>query len=281
MIYTPAWQPYYYAILCLIGLYSLPAIADIKLEGPLIQGGLVIGYTTPGSTVWQQHIPIRVSKEGVFLLGFDRDMPTETELKIKYPDGRVTQRRLTIQQRQYAIQRINALPNNKVNPMRKQDLAHIRADNSALKAARKRDDDRQDFAQGFIWPATGPISGVYGSQRILNGQKKRPHYGVDIARPTGTPVVAPAAGIITLAKPNMFYSGGTVLIDHGHQLTSSFLHLSKLDVQVGDRVRQGQLVGEIGATGRATGPHLDWRMKLRAYQIDPQLLVPPMPRKTP
>lgn len=281
MIHTPAWQGYYYAILCLIGLYSLPVAAEIKLEGPLIQGGLVIGYTTPGSKVWQHNIPIRVSEDGVFLLGFDRDMPTRTEIKVKYPDGRFEQRHLTIRQRQYAIQRIDALPNNKVNPMRKQDLAHIRADNRALKAARQRDDDRQDFAQGFMWPVTGPISGVYGSQRILNGQKKRPHYGVDIARPVGTPVVAPAAGIITVAKPNMFYSGGTVLIDHGHQLTSSFLHLSKLNVKVGDRVRQGQRVGEIGATGRATGPHLDWRMKLRAYQIDPQLLVPPMPRNTP
>lgn len=270
-----------YSIICLTSLYSLAAIAEITLEGPLIQGGMVIGYTTPGAKVWQHNIPIRVSDDGVFLLGFDRDMPKQSDLKVKYPDGRFEHRRLNIQQRDYAIQRINQLPSNKVNPMRKQDLEHIRQDNQALRAARQRDDDRQDFMQGFIWPVTGPISGVYGSQRILNGQKKRPHYGVDVARPTGTPVVAPADGIITLAKPNMFYSGGTLLIDHGHQLTSSFLHLSKLQVQVGDQVRKGQQVGEIGATGRATGPHLDWRMKLRAYQIDPQLLVPPMPRHTP
>jgi murein DD-endopeptidase MepM/ murein hydrolase activator NlpD len=268
-------------MVCLTSLYSLPAIAEIRLEGPLIQGGLVIGYTSPGSKAWQNNIPIRVSEDGVFLLGFDRDIPIHSTVKIKHPNGQLEQRHLYIQPREYTIQRIDHLPSNKVTPRSKKDIAHIQRDNQALRAARKRDDDRQDFAGGFIWPVTGRISGVYGSQRILNGKKKRPHYGVDIARPTGTPVVAPAAGIITLAKPAMFFSGGTLLIDHGHQLTSSFLHLSKLNVKVGDQVYQGQKVGEIGATGRATGPHLDWRMKLRKHQIDPQLLVPPMPRKTP
>lgn len=283
MILTRKRQQRRYTILmaCLACLYSLPAVAEIKLEGPLIQGGLVIGYTTPGSKAWQNNLPIRVSEDGVFLLGFDRDMPARSSVKVKHPNGRLEQRHLSIQPRDYAIQRIDHLPSNKVTPRSKKDIAHIQRDNQALRAARKRDDGRQDFADGFIWPATGRISGVYGSQRILNGKKKRPHYGVDIARQTGTPVVAPAAGIITLAKPTMFFSGGTVLIDHGHQLTSSFLHLSKLNVKVGEQVRQGQQIGEIGATGRATGPHLDWRMKLRKYQIDPQLLVPPMPRKTP
>jgi murein DD-endopeptidase MepM/ murein hydrolase activator NlpD len=123
----------------------------------------------------------------------------------------------------------------------------------------------------------GPISGVYGSQRILNGEPRRPHYGVDIAVPVGTPVRAPAPGIVTLAVPDMFFSGGTLIIDHGHRLSSSFLHLSKLHVDVGDRVEQGDLVAEVGATGRVTGAHLDWRMNLRDRRIDPQLLVPAMP----
>ena len=260
-------------IFCL--LLSLPIQAETHLTGPLIQGGLMIGTTMPGATVWQDDQPVRVSREGTFLIGFDRDMPTISQLKIRYLDGLTEHRTLSIEQRQYAIQRIR-LPHHKVAPMTPQAVRRVRRDRHLLTQARRRDDDRQDFSTGFVWPVTGPISGVYGSQRILNGQKKRPHYGVDVARPTGTPIVAPAAGIVTVAEPDMFYSGGTLVIDHGHQLTSALLHLSELSVQVGDRVHQGQLVGRVGATGRATGPHLDWRMKLRQYQIDPQLLVPPM-----
>ncbi|MEM6406422.1 MAG: M23 family metallopeptidase [Pseudomonadota bacterium] len=265
-------------IFCLI--LSLPAQAETILTGPLIQGGLVVGTTTPGASVWQDDQPVLVSRDGTFLIGFDRDMPATSQLKIRQPDGQTEYRTLPIEQRQYAIQRIQ-LPDHKVAPMTPQAVRHVRRDSRLLKQARRRNDDRQDFSAGFIWPATGRISGVYGSQRILNGQKKRPHYGVDVARPTGTPVVAPAAGIITVAEPDMFYSGGTLVIDHGHQLTSALLHLSELAVRVGDQVQQGQLVGRIGATGRATGPHLDWRMKLRQHQVDPQLLVPPMPGTTP
>ena len=128
----------------------------------------------------------------------------------------------------------------------------------------------------FIWPTIGPISGVYGSQRILNGKPKWPHYGVDIAVPTGTEVRAPAGGVVTLAHPDMFYSGGTLIVDHGHGLSSAFLHLSKLRVKTGDKVKQGDVIAEVGATGRATGAHLDWRMNLFNRRIDPQLLVSPM-----
>ncbi len=259
---------------CLLLSVSAQAAAT-SLDGPLIQGGLIIGTTTPGASVWQDDQPVRVSSEGKFLLGFDRDMPATSRLKIRQADGQIEQRILPIQQRQYAIQRIQ-LPNHKVAPMTPEAIRHTRRDRRLLIQARRRNDDRQDFIAGFIWPVTGPISGVYGSQRILNGQKKRPHYGVDVARPTGTPVVAPAAGIITVAEPDMFYSGGTLIIDHGHQLTSALLHLSELSVRVGDRVQQGQLIGRVGASGRATGPHLDWRIKLRQHQVDPQLLVPPM-----
>lgn len=144
-------------------------------------------------------------------------------------------------------------------------------------AARRTDDPRLDFMQSFIWPSIGPISGVYGSQRILNGQPRRPHFGVDVAAPTGTPVRAPAAGIITLAHPDMYFSGGTVILDHGHGVSSSFLHLSRIHVQVGQRVEQGELIAEIGATGRVTGPHLDWRMNWFGQRIDPALLVGAMP----
>jgi len=131
--------------------------------------------------------------------------------------------------------------------------------------------------EGFVWPVTGRISGVYGSPRIYHGTPGTPHYGVDVARPTGTPVMAPAAGEVTLAELDLFYSGGTVILDHGYGLSSSFLHLSEVSVSVGDHLLPGDVIGAIGATGRATGPHLDWRMSWLNQRIDPQLLVPPMP----
>jgi murein DD-endopeptidase MepM/ murein hydrolase activator NlpD len=130
---------------------------------------------------------------------------------------------------------------------------------------------------GFIWPLEGRISGVYGSQRILNGTPRRPHFGVDIAASVGTRAMAPADGVVTLAHPDMFYSGGTLIIDHGHGLSSTFMHLHRILVNKGQRVRGGEPVAEVGATGRVTGPHLDWRMNLFTKRLDPQLLVEPMP----
>jgi murein DD-endopeptidase MepM/ murein hydrolase activator NlpD len=242
-----------------------------------VQGGLVIGKTLPGSRVYQDGQALRVSAAGDFLLGFTRDAPPESKIRVELPTGEVSEETLTVEAREYRIQRIDGLPDRKVTPRSSEDLAHIRRDVVAARKARARDDDRQDFLAGFDWPVTGPISGVYGSQRILNGEPRRPHFGVDVAAPVGTPVRAPAAGVVTLADPAMFFSGGTLIIDHGHKLSSSFLHLSKLHVAVGERVEKGELIGEVGATGRVTGAHLDWRMNLRDRRIDPQLLVPPMP----
>ena len=132
-----------------------------------------------------------------------------------------------------------------------------------------------------MWPVEGPISGVYGSQRFYNGEPRRPHFGVDVAVPTGTIVRAPAAGRVTLAEPDLYFSGGTVILDHGYRLSSSFLHMSEVSVQVGDELQAGDIIGAVGATGRATGPHLDWRMNWREERIDPQLLAPPMPKPMP
>jgi murein DD-endopeptidase MepM/ murein hydrolase activator NlpD len=250
---------------------------DLHLEGELVQGGLILGKTLPGSRVSQDGEAVRVSRSGDFLLGFTRDAPTRSLLRVELPDGAVIERELNVAQREYQIQRIDGLPPGKVTPRKPEELARIRKDVADVVRARARDDDRQDYLYGFIWPVTGPITGVYGSQRVLNGEPRRPHYGIDVAAPVGTPVKAPAAGIVTLAVPDMFFSGGTLIIDHGHQLSSSFLHLHEMHVQVGDRVEQGQVVAEVGATGRVTGAHLDWRMNLRRHRIDPELLVPPMP----
>ncbi len=185
---------------------------------------------------------------------------------------------MKIAKRDYRIQRIDGLPPRKVTP-KAEDLKRIRQETALVKAARRRDDPRTDFMRGFIWPAKGRVSGVYGSQRILNGQPRRPHFGVDVAGPVGTPVVAPADGVVTLVHPDMFFSGGTLVIDHGHGLSSSFLHLSEVLVKEGQRVKQGELIARIGATGRVTGAHLDWRMNLFDTRIDPQLLVGDMTPK--
>jgi murein DD-endopeptidase MepM/ murein hydrolase activator NlpD len=265
----------------LLSLWLLGAVAiadgGLMLDGRMVQGGLVYGKTLPGSSVTQDGQTVRVSAEGNFLLGFTRDAPAESMLEVRLPDGTRVSRTLEVAPREYRIQRIDGLPQGKVTPRKPEDLERIRRDAAAVNRARGRDDDRQDFLAGFDWPVIGPISGVYGSQRILNGQPRRPHFGVDIAVPVGTPVRAPAPGIVTLAVPDMFFSGGTLMIDHGHKLSSSFLHLSKLHAKVGDRVEKGDLIAEVGATGRVTGAHLDWRMNLRDRRIDPQLLVPPMP----
>jgi murein DD-endopeptidase MepM/ murein hydrolase activator NlpD len=260
-----------------LGAVEAPADAPYRLTGEAIQGGLMVGSTLPGSEVWQDDQPLRVSAQGDFLLGFTRDAPATSALRIELPDGAVLRKTLQVAEREYRIQRIDGLPERKVTPRSPEDLARIRRDAVAVKKARARDDDRQDFLSGFAWPVLGPITGVYGSQRVLNGEPRRPHFGVDVAAPVGTPVRAPAPGIVTLAEPDMFFSGGTLIIDHGHRLTSSFLHLHKLHAKVGERVEQGDVVAEVGATGRVTGAHLDWRMNLRDRRIDPELLVPPMP----
>ncbi len=255
------------------------ALAGTRLEGHLTQGGVLFGHTEPGSTLRLDGQPVKVSPDGRFVIGFGRDAKPRHRLAIRYPDGRGEQRELRVERRKYRIQRIDGLPPRKVTPRSKKDLAHIRRDIEKVKKARARVDERLDFTHGFNWPVIGPITGVYGSQRILNGKPKRPHYGVDVARPVGTPVHAPAPGIVTLAEPDMFYSGGTVIVDHGYGLSSSFLHMRKVLVKVGQRVEQGDVIGELGATGRATGPHLDWRMNWLKQRVDPALLAGPMPKE--
>ena len=139
--------------------------------------------------------------------------------------------------------------------------------------ARERDDARTDFAQPFAWPVEGRVSGRFGNQRVYNGTPGSAHSGMDIAAPNGTPVLAPAAGVVTLAAPDFYLTGGTLLLDHGHGISSNFLHLSRIDVQVGDRIEQGQVIGAVGATGRATGPHLHWGMNWFDTRIDPLLVL--------
>jgi len=260
----------------LLSLFIMaPAFADLSLKGSFTQGGLLEGEVTPGAEVTFNSHAVRTSDQGVFLIGFGRDEPLSNRLKVTYANGSVEQRNIELVKREYDIQRITGLPANKVTPP-KHDWKRIKAEGLLVKQARLRDDKRTDFLSGFKWPAIGRISGVYGSQRVLNGKPRRPHFGVDVAGPVGTKVVAPADGLVTLVHHDMFYSGGTLIVDHGQGLSSSFLHLSKIWVKEGESVKQGDLIAEIGATGRVSGPHLDWRINLFKKRLDPALLVGPM-----
>lgn len=257
-------------------LWSTATLAETTLSGDFVQGGLVQGKTMAGSRVALDGTPVRVSADGVFIFGFHRDAPKTAVLEITAPDGALDRRMLEVAAREYAIQRIDGLPLKMVTPP-PETLARIRREIAEIKAARSRDRPETGFLSGFVWPANGRISGVYGSQRILNGEPRRPHFGVDVAAPVGTPVVAPADGVVTLAVTDHYYTGGTIILDHGHGLSSSFLHMDSVTVKTGDRLRQGDPMGTIGATGRSTGPHLDWRMNWFDRRLDPALLVPPMP----
>ena len=248
------------------------------MDGPRTQGGLVRGHAPPGTTVQFDGAPVRVSDDGWFLVGFGRDASPRAELEIVYPNGQRVRRILNVEPREYRIERIDGLPPRKVTPRSEADLARIRTDAEMVRRARETDHPRTDFLDGFMWPTRGRISGVYGSQRILNGEARRPHYGIDVAAPVGAKVLAPASGLVTLAHPDMFLSGGTLIVDHGHGLSSAFLHLSRILVKPGDHVEQGQPIAEVGASGRATGPHLDWRVNLFDRRLDPELLAGPMPR---
>ncbi|EDZ68519.1 M23 peptidase domain protein [Nitrosococcus oceani AFC27] len=248
----------------------------LEFKGILQQGSLVIGQTEPGTQIFLDGRQVRVSKDGKFLIGFGRDAKPESILKLVTPDGTYETRELKVAQRQYQIQRIEGLPSRKVTP-RTEDLARIRQEAALVRKARELDDSRTGFLSGFIWPVQGTISGVYGSQRILNGQPRRPHYGIDIAAPIGTPVRAPADGLVTLVHSGMFFSGGTLILDHGYGLSSAFLHLHRILVKEGQQITQGEVIAEVGATGRVTGAHLDWRINLFQTRLDPQLLVAPMP----
>ncbi|MBE9539156.1 MAG: M23 family metallopeptidase [Proteobacteria bacterium] len=248
------------------------------------QGGFVWGKVSPGSVVSVDGSELDVLADGTTFLGFGRDAGATVEISVSGPDGgERCSETIEITAREYRIQRVEGVPAKTVHPPKEQ-LQRIRREAALVRAARAdrlaRPDLLQGVLDGFIWPVEGPISGVYGSQRYYNGEPGRPHYGVDVAAPTGRIVHAPAAALVTLAQPDLFYSGGTIVLDHGYLLSSSFLHMSKVLVKVGDEVKAGDIIGEVGSTGRATGPHLDWRMNWRSERIDPQLLAPAMPKPT-
>ena len=247
----------------------------IFLKGRPTQGGLIIAQTNGQSQVKINNKNTQVTDDGYFMIGFGRfdDKPVNIAITFKGVTYKTT---VTPTLRSFPTEVIDGLPTNKVTPPA-EVYTQIKADNIKVAKARGFMDLRTDFLQHFIWPAQGRVSGVYGSRRILNGKPKRPHYGMDIANDKGTKVVAPASGIVRLAETGMYYTGGTIIIDHGYGLSTTFMRLSTISVKVGSHVSQGEKIGEIGMTGRATGPHLDWRVNLGKTRLDPQLIIGPNP----
>ncbi len=248
------------------------ALAQDFLQGEWVEGAMLVGRIDLDARVTFKGKPVMLGTDGIFVIGLHRDEPAEVELEVAWPSGEVQRWRHAVQQRDYQIQYVEGIAQNIMEPSA-EELEIIWRDTVMTRDAKALRDDRLDFLANFDWPLLGRITGVYGSQRVYNGEPGTPHYGLDIAAPTGTPFFAPAAGVVTLAVPDMFYSGGTVILDHGHGVSSSFLHMSKIDVAVGDRLEQGDRIGEVGATGRVTGPHLDWRMNWEDSRIDPALLL--------
>jgi murein DD-endopeptidase MepM/ murein hydrolase activator NlpD len=250
------------------------AQADARIVFParVQQGAMVVGKVPPGSRVEYAGRSLRSTGYGTVVFGVGRDQAAPVQVTVVRPDGSRHVAEIAVAARDWPVQRVDGVPPKTVDPP-PEIAERIRREQAQVTAARERDDDRADFAKAFVWPVQGRISGRFGNQRVYNGKPGSPHSGMDIAAPTGTPVKAPAGGVVTFAGPDLYLTGGTLLLDHGFGISSNFLHLSRIDVKVGDRVEQGQVVGAVGATGRATGPHLHWGMNWFDVRIDPLLVL--------
>jgi len=257
-----------------IGCPVASPVRTSYLPTSVSKGALVLGRTAADARVEFDGRVLAVEADGGFVFGVGRDATGPLVVRITHPGkgAQAVVHRIAVTPRDWPIERIDGVPPATVNPP-PAIAARIAREQALVAAARQRDDRRGDYAQPFVWPVQGRISGRFGNQRIYNGTPKSAHSGMDIAVPNGTPVRAPAAGVITFAAPDLYLTGGTLVLDHGHGVSSNFLHLSRLDVKPGDRVAQGQVIGAAGATGRATGPHLHWGMNWFDVRVDPLLVL--------
>jgi murein DD-endopeptidase MepM/ murein hydrolase activator NlpD len=250
-----------------------PAELPLTFRGTPQQSGIIIGQTVPNATIDGAGIATAAGSDGSFIIGFDRDAPPTATIVVT-SGGRSARRVLNVAPRSYQVRTISGLPSATVNPP-PQAMAKIERE-AALKARAftSRDQIARGYAERFRWPlASVRVTSPWGAVRRLNGALQRPHYGIDLGGATGTPIYAPASGVVIMAEPDMHFEGGIIAIDHGQGLISIYLHQSRLIAQVGQRVAAGTQIGAIGAKGRATGPHLCWRLRWRGRQLDPSLLV--------
>ena len=279
-ISTVASMPFAYADVELNGqkeALSSQEQVNVVLNGKFTQGALLRGQAPAGAKVTLNGETVQTNKDGKFVVGFEREAPLQQMLVVKLDNGQKWQRDITLEKREYNIQRIDGLEQKMVSPPA-EVTARIKQDNINVANARSGNTDLDALFTRFEWPAKGVISGVYGSQRILNGVPKWPHYGLDIANETGTPVYAPVDGVVTMVD-DLYYSGNTLILDHGMRVFSTFLHMDTITVEVGETVKQGEQIGTIGSTGRSTGPHLDWRINLGNTRLDPQTIISGSPEE--
>jgi murein DD-endopeptidase MepM/ murein hydrolase activator NlpD len=253
---------------------SVQSADDLVLNGRLVQGGHVLGRTWPRALIFVDGEALTAaSASGAFIIGFDRDAPASVELEAR-ADGRSARRMLAVTPGDFPVTRVDGLPAATVTPSDPVLLARIAREVEIKSEAFASRLDTDHFRDGFVWPVeTFRVSSRWGAQRVLNGTPARPHYGIDLAAPQGTVIRAPATGRVVLAEPDLHFEGGLVLIDHGQGLITAYLHQSRIDVRAGQDIRRGDPLGRVGMSGRATGPHLCWRMKWRNRNMDPSLLV--------
>lgn len=254
------------------GPVEIPA-ERLGIRGSIQQGSVLFGNTEPGTVLRFRGRRIPVSDAGDYVLGFGPNDPDRMTLRVEFPDGTKGIYRFQVEARDFETEVLEGLPDDMVDLDKdtKKELAKYRRKFTKI---RKHATDTPYFASGFEWPVKGRISGRYGSPRVLNGEKKSRHWGVDIATKAGKKVQSPADGKVVFAEKDVPLSGSMIIVDHGQGLTSAFLHLSQISVKEGDEIQQGQVIGRVGKTGRATGPHLDWRMNVFATRVDPQLVTP-------
>ena len=253
-------------------LHDNADVLGVVFPASVSQGAMVIGKVPAGSRVRHAGRDLRVTGYGSVVFGVGRDEAGPVQVEVQPPGAPATQVAIAVSKRDWPIQRINGVPPATVNPP-KAIAERIAREQAQVSAVRTRDDARTGFAQAFVQPVQGRISGRFGNQRVYNGTPKSAHSGMDIAAPTGTPVKAPADGVVTFARPDLYLTGGTLVLDHGHGISSNFLHLSKLHAKVGDVVKQGDVIAAVGSTGRSTGPHLHWGMNWFDVRIDPLLVL--------
>jgi len=255
----------------LIVVFTVTQLNAIEFNGKFLQGHYIIGSTDPSTQIIIGKKRVKVSKDGYFVFGIDRDRKFDlTITKIK--NGKKEKIVKKVLKRKYNIQRIDGLEESKVTPP-ESVYKRIKEENNRIGKARAINSDLPFFKDQFIMPVEGIISGVYGSQRILNGKPRWPHYGIDIAAKQGTMIRSSGSGMVTMAEEDLYYTGGTIIMDHGHGISTIYSHLDTVLVSVGDIINQGDIIGTVGSTGRSTGPHLDFRVNWFQTRLDPMTIL--------
>jgi len=260
-----------YKFIFLTIFFTTTQLNAIEFKGKFLQGHYIIGITDPSAKIIVDKKEVKVSKDGYFVFGIDRDRKLDLVIT-KIQNEKKIKIIKKVFKRKYNIQRIDGLEESKVTPP-ESVYKRIKEENNKIGKARAINSDLSFFKDQFIMPVEGIISGVYGSQRILNGKPKWPHYGIDIAAKKGTLIKSSASGTVTMAEDDLYYTGGTIIMDHGHGISTIYSHLENVMVSVGDLINQGDIIGSVGSTGRSTGPHLDFRVNWFQTRLDPMSLL--------